>query len=209
MNMKIRSKQWRMVPFFFFLSVLLVVVSCDKGSKVRKYKEKKEAAPVNVQKETPGHSQGHFQWDTPDGWQEEQKASGFRLASFTVTEKDKKSVCTIIPLRGEAGGLKANVTRWLGQITADTAPFGDSDAVVDKLLKTQEKFLTGGQFPAVFIDFTTVTPNEADASILATVITVGGSTVFIKMRGEKSLLIKNRKKFKALCESLRLTSTPK
>ena len=63
-------------------------------------------------------------------------------------------------------------------------------------LKTQEKFLTKGQFPTVMIDFTPVTPNPTDQSILAAVITVQGNSVFIKMTGEKSHLIENKTKFK-------------
>jgi len=203
--MKMKSKQLGVMSclsLLFVIFVLMVFTSCDSGSKVRKYKEKEKTSPVKVQNQPPGHA--HFQWDAPGGWKEERKVSGFRLATFTVKSKNKESVCTVIPLKGEAGGLKANVTRWLGQITGKTSPADNTEDIVKKLLKAQEKFLTAGQFPAVFIDFTPATPNPSDKSILVTVITLGGSSVFIKMIGEKSHLMENKEKFKALCKSFKL-----
>ena len=197
--MKINAKQRDRGLCVSLILVLLAFASCDSGSTVRKYKEKEKTSPVKVQKQPPGHA--HFQWDTPGGWKEERKASGFRIATFTIKGKDKESVCTVIPLKGEAGGLKANVTLWLEQISSKTDLAGHSEDIVNKLLKAQEKFLTTGQFPAVFIDFTPVSPNPSDKSILVTVITVGGSSVFIKMMGEKSHLMENKEKFKALCKS--------
>lgn len=209
--MKIKQKAENI---FFFLVLMLVLagISCDSGSSVRKYKEKSpNVKPVTPTPAAPrptapsGRQAGaHFQWETPDGWNENRAASGIRLAAFTVKSNNKESICTIIPLRGEAGGLKANVTRWLGQITATMQPSGHT---VETLLKSQEKFLTRGQFPAVLIDYTPVTPHPSDKSILVSVITVNGNSIFIKMMGEKSHLIENKKKFKALCQSLTITST--
>jgi hypothetical protein len=198
---------------------LMLVVSCDKGDKVRKYTEKESPAPTPTRThppmaktETPAPgadnapgadaaaAHAHFQWKTPDGWEEGEKTSGFRLASFTVKAPGStgQAVCTIIPLQGEAGGLKANVTRWLGQIVTDMGP---TDARIDELLDAQQKFLAGGRLPAVFVDLTTVTPNPTDKSILATVVTVSGNSVFIKMTGEKSILTANKEKFRDLCQS--------
>jgi len=185
---------------------LLLVVSCGKGEKVRKYKEKeKETAPASGTMTTPGAglAHPHFQWKTPEGWSEDKTSSGFRLAAFTIESKNNeaKALCTIVPLQGEAGGLKANVERWLGQISVETAP---PAGTVDKLMQAQEKFLAGGQFPAALIDFTAVTPKPTDVSILVTVISINGNSIFIKITGEKSLLSENKEKFKALCQSFTL-----
>ena len=198
------------VSLFLLLAVLLLFTFCDKGSKVRKYKEKQPAAAQVPQKNTakkttptpgttttPGPAHAHFQWDTPEGWKEERKASGFRLATFTIPSETKESICTIIPLQGEAGGLKANVTRWLGQATGETA----DTITVDKLINHRETFLTKGQFPAVLIDFTPVTTRPTDKSILVTIITIHGNSVFVKMIGEKAHLVQNKEKFKTLCQS--------
>ncbi|UCH96444.1 MAG: hypothetical protein JSV88_06225 [Candidatus Aminicenantes bacterium] len=204
-----KSVKMRLFLFYFLLATLMAAVSCGDSGKVRKYKEKAPPAAQTQQasQKSPGPGAGlmpahaHFQWDTPEGWNENRASSGFRLAAFTIKSGDKESICTIIPLQGEAGGLKANVTRWLGQVTGAMKP--DPNAV-NQLLKAQEKFLTKGQFPAVMIDFTPVTPNPTNKSILAAVITVQGNSVFIKMTGEKSHLIENKAKFKALCQSFTL-----
>ncbi len=199
----------RLVLFYLLLVALIAAVSCGDSGKVRKYKEKVSPAAATQQDKQestapaagtmPAHA--HFQWDSPEGWIENRASSGFRLAAFTVKSGDMQSICTIIPLQGEAGGVKANVTRWLGQITDTMAP---DENTVEKLLKAQEKFLTKGQFPAVLIDFTPVTPNPTDTSILAGILTVQGNSIFIKMTGQKSHLIENKAKFKALCQSFSL-----
>ncbi|MDQ1352969.1 MAG: hypothetical protein QG657_3275 [Acidobacteriota bacterium] len=194
---------------FALAAVLLLMVSCGKSEKVRKYKEKeKETTPASGPISTPdaGLPHSHFKWKTPEGWAEDKTSTGFRLAAFTIKSQDKetKAFCTIVPLQGEAGGLKANVERWLGQIGGDAVP---PASTVDKLLQAQEKFLAGGaggQFPGVLIDFTAVTSKPTDASILAAVITVNGNSIFIKMIGEKSHLSENKEKFKALCQSFTL-----
>lgn len=195
----------RVVLLYLLLAALVAAVSCGDSGKVRKYKEEAPAAGTQQEKQgssapagaaMPAHA--HFQWNSPGGWIENRTASGFRLAAFTVKSGEIESMCTIIPLQGEAGGLKANVTRWLGQITGSMAP---DENTVEKLLKAQEKFLTKGQFLAVLIDFTQVTPNPTDKSILAGILTVQGDSIFIKMTGQKSHLIENKAKFKALCQS--------
>ncbi len=201
-----RSRRVNTTLSFALIATLLLVVSCGKDEKVRKYKEKeKETVPASGTMATSdaGSMHAHFQWKAPEGWNEDKTSSGFRLVAFTIQSQNNevKALCTIVPLQGEAGGLKANVERWLGQISGDTAP---PAGTVDKLLQAQEKFLAGGQFPVVLIDFTAVTPNPKDKSIVAAIIMVNGNSIFIKMTGEKAQLIENKEKFKALCQSFAL-----
>jgi hypothetical protein len=209
-----KSRRMNLTLCFFLLAALLLFVSCDRGHKVRKYKGKVPGAQTQTQTQTttaapakqdahaqPGAKAGHYYWDTPEGWSEVPRTSSMRLATFAIKSQGKEAICTIIPLRGEAGGLRANVTRWLGQVAGSTGPTGDT---VSQLLDKRERFLTKGQFPGVLIDYTTLTSNPSGPSILAAVITVHGNSVFIKMTGEKSLLKKNKTKFKALCQSFTL-----
>lgn len=205
-----KLKQKRTTLSVALVLTLWAVVSCSRGETVRKYKDKeKETAPASGKVTTPdagsAPQRAHFKWVTPGGWTEEKKSPGFRLAAFSIKSniqtRETVSQCTIIPLQGEAGGLKANVERWLSQISGKAAP---PAGAVDKLLQAQEKFLAGSQFPGVIIDFTAVTPNPTDITILAGVITVNGNSIFIKMTGEKSQLVENKEKFKALCQSFSL-----
>jgi hypothetical protein len=214
MNVKKKRKRW-LICFCLVLAAAVSVTSCDSGgSSVRKYKEKSPTVkPVTPTPATPqptaptGQARSaDLQWETPEGWHENRAASGMRLAAFTIKSDNKESICTIIPLRGEAGGLKANVTRWLGQISPTMQPSGHT---VETLLKSREKFLTNGKFPGVLIDYTPVTPHSSDKSILVSVITMNGNSIFIKMMGEKSHLMENKKKFKKLCQSFTVKSTSK
>jgi hypothetical protein len=207
---------------------LILTVGCGSDGEVRKYKEKgpaaatkadsphgkmKSPAPTMDKHAGHGHAKPHFNWESPEGWQEERAASGMRLVTFTVKSGEKSAVCTIIPLSGEAGGLKANVSRWLGQVTtggghSDPMMAEGDEAGVQRLLKNQQKFLTKGNFPAVFIDFTPVTPNDDANSILATIVTVNNSSVFIKMTGPKPILVANKDKFVSLSKSFNMGNPP-
>jgi len=204
--------------FCFFIAVLLVgVVSCSKDGEVRKYKEKDTPAPAasqdphaSMQASAAGAAatpvKPHFKWESPEGWEEAKSTSNFRLATFTIKSDKGEATCTIIPLQGEAGGLKANVSRWMAQVSGKAghmdpklAEGGEAD--VEKLLESRQKFLTNGQFPATMVDFTPLTPKDDDPSILASLITVGGSTVFVKLNGPKSVLVSNKEKFFNLSKS--------
>ena len=56
---------------------------------------------------------GSISWQTPPGW-ESLPASGMRLGAFRPVPGDDSLLCTLIPLKGNAGGLASNVrgTGW-------------------------------------------------------------------------------------------------
>ena len=93
---------------------LIFSISCGKKNEVRSFKEeiteKKHAMEshghgMNV----PGAIETNIKWDTPEGWTSIKTESKLRLATFSVKEGDREAICTIIPLSGDAGGMKANV----------------------------------------------------------------------------------------------------
>ncbi len=186
-------KKMKKLLVFSSMLLLLFCICCDKGPEVRKYKKKESSQAVS--------GQAQFLWDTPQGWDEIRTTTGMRLTAFSIKSQYRESQCTIIPLKGAAGGIRANVIRWLEQINAKMEPGSDE---LEKFLATGEDFRTKGDFPAVLYDFTGMTHGPEEQSILVTIITFRESSIFIKMTGKKSQLVINRKKFKSLSQSFRL-----
>lgn len=176
---------------------------------MRKYSESETAAPGTLEKVKPavtaarqGAGEGrHFFWETPAGWKQIGDTTGMRLAAFEIEAGEQKALCTIISLAGTAGGIKANVLRWAGQI--DVIMEADSSELEEFLAK-KEDFRTRDDLPAVLIDFTSLTRGPGDRSILATVISLKTATIFIKLMGSKSLLLENKEKFAAVSRSFSL-----
>lgn len=209
----------KLVIGFLLMWVMAINMGCNKGEEIRKYKEMKHTSPSANQETHNGMTtpaiplentqktiEEHFTWQTPMDWQEEKNTSSIRLATFTISSGENLATCTIVPFQGEAGGLKANISRWLGQLTGNNnhmdAMLTEGDpAKVEELLNKTEPFQTIGKLPAQLVDFTKVTENAGDPSILATVIKVGDSSIFIKLTGPKHVLVANKTKFKSLCAS--------
>ena len=185
-----------------FSTMLFFILSCDQGSKVRKYKAKIPAAPSQ---ETEPIPQG-YSWQIPEDWVNVPSSSSMRLASFSIKSGKKESLCTIVPLKGDAGGLQANISRWLGQIpTEENNRSRNLKVIMDSL----EKLTTSGGFSALLIDFTKVTKNATDKSIIVTIVKNNDDSLFVKMSGEKIQLQENKPKFIYLCRSLALKKTIK
>ncbi len=146
-------------------------------------------------------SHAALQWKTPQGWSETRSDSGMRLATFDVKGDAGAAMCTIVLLGGDAGGLKANVVRWIGQLQV-TVP---ADAEFEAFIKRQQTFASDGGFNTVIIDLTELGPanNDAANSMLASYITVGESACFVKLTGPAGLLKKQKENFVQLCRSLK------
>lgn len=153
------------------------------------------AAPAGAE------SQAALQWKTPQGWSETRSDSGMRLATFELKGDAGAGTCTIVLLGGDAGGLKANVVRWIGQLQLAVPADPDFDA----FMKRQQTFATEGGFNTVLLDLTELGPanNDAANSMLASYITVGESSCFVKLTGPAGLLKKEKENFIQLCRSLK------
>ena len=188
------------IIFISFL-IFFVFKNCENNSKVRNYKEKISDDKIDSKVQIKGEDRQFevLEWKIPDGWIEK-KGSGFRLATFSIQSSEKEATCTIIPLRGDGGGLKPNVLRWLNQLGIGM----DSGDELNRFISKQKKFKTSGNLSALFVDFTPLTHLKSDISMFVSVVSLQDTTVFVKMRGEKSFLIKNRDKFVSLCRSLKI-----
>ena len=139
-------------------------------------------------------------WDTPESWNEKPGA-GMRIASFTMGDGDDQGLCTLITLSGPAGGLEANVARWLGQLDL---PVPEGTAFAD-FLDSQERFETQGGLPGVLADLVPLTRQQGtrEDSMMVGVITIKTQTAFLKLTGPMALLESEKKHLVALSRSFR------
>lgn len=137
-------------------------------------------------------------WKTPKGWQEN-PGDGMRVVSFESEGADPIS-CTIISLGGQAGGIQANIQRWLKQINITDI----SNEKLQSFLSQQELITAAGGWETSVIDFTALQTNQQpDApSMMAAIFTIDQNSVFVKMTGTKKAIQENMEKFKSLCLSL-------
>ena len=171
---------------FLFL-FLLSLAGCKQEPELRHYQEVvvEQMAPPS---EPP--AQLTLLWKTPDGWLE-QPASEMRLATFKVESAE----CTIVAFPGDVGGVEANVKRWLTQLEVQM-----SDDQLQTFIQNAPALETEGGFKGSFFNFE---PVATSTSMLATMISANGQTVFVKLMGEKNIVSKNREKFEALSRSLK------
>jgi len=219
------------IEFIILLFIATFLVSCEKKTELRHYQEiVKNSA---VEKIDPHHGldipalmkpMGNnsmdmnkqsaevqamikssivnlpIRWVTPDQWIET-KGSGMRLVSF-VTQEDDPIDCSIVALGGVAGGLDANLSRWLGQIN-----LGNIDQnQFEKFKRNYKPVKTTGGLIGQIYDFTELQNSKDNntPSIMGAIFKISNQSVFIKMTGSKSAIIRNRSKFIQLCESINL-----
>jgi len=138
-----------------------------------------------------------FGWTAPEGW-EEKPAGGMRLASF-VSKDDPASIdCSIVTLGAGAGGLEANIVRWLGQIHI-TLP----EDQIKNFINKQDKLRTAGAGEALMLDFTQLQKNSVEPSMIAAIIDTPDQRIFVKMTGSRAEMLKNLKPFQSLVKSIR------
>lgn len=144
-----------------------------------------------------------LEWTVPEGWAET-AGSGMRLATFTLGEGAATGVCTIVLLGGNAGGLEANVARWIGQ-TGAKPPEGEA---LQAFIGKQQSLKSAGGFDVFIADLTSLAANDEASSMLAAIATIGESTCFVKLTGSAATIKAQKDKFVALCGSLKPKAAP-
>jgi len=183
-------------------AVVFILSSCEKVNQKRTYEE---VVTVQEQKSNEtavasfsSEEKSPFNWSIPDGWKEK-PAGGMRLASFT-SETDAHLDVSIVSLSGAAGGVSANINRWLGQLHLSAF----NDEILQQFLSKQEKFTTAAGLFVTMVDFSALMPedNQSLPSMLAAIIQLSNQTVFVKMTGTVGEINKNRELFRELCRSV-------
>ena len=192
---------------FVAICAVLLFGCSEKTREIRHYREVAVAPPPSAEAhaEHDGHnhdapeSASRISWTAPEGWTELPGAD-MRLATFQIGPD--KTECTIVAFPGEAGGIRANIVRWLGQVKIEVG-----DEQLDAFLRSQPSITTEGGLPCTLFDFAPLLP-EGDTtatSMLAGIAAAGRQSIFIKLTGPVPLLAAEKERFTALCRSLKST----
>ena len=127
-----------------------------------------------------------FDFSLPDGWRE-QAPGGMRVVNLLA---GNSSECYIVELPGEAGGLKANINRWCGQVGAQA--LGDDS--VSALSTIQ---CLGAACPMIEL-----LGEGQDSALLGVLRIRPEGSLFVKMVGSRAELLAERAGFVAFVESL-------
>ncbi len=187
------------------LLVLFFVTGCDGKPQVRHYTEITiESASTSPSDPHIGMDMGmgsdmptandamknKLTWDTPKGWVQE--AGGpMRLATLKLANDPEAFDCSIIALPGAAGGLEANLKRWMGQIQIDPTPEAFS-----RFIKASKGNI---------YDFAQLQSgaSQETTSMIAAMIEIDDTTVFVKFKASIAVVKKHRAAFLTLVKSVR------
>jgi len=144
-------------------------------------------------------SAGGISFEGPKGWLSQKPASSMRKAQFAIKGKDGKAAEVVFfhfgP--GAAGGVKANVQRWLGQFKepADKLKAKISDETINGTKLTyvaaEGTFMKGPPFGGNKVPV-------PDSGLLGAIIHGKQGAVFIKTTGPKSIVKSAEKDLKAM-----------
>ena len=186
------------------------LTGCHGDPEPRRYREiafkSKGGAPQ-------GEAPIHLSWTLPDGWADQPEGDPLRLAGFWAPdpslahtgEMDPLAVdVSLVQLAGDAGGLDANVVRWLGQIKIPASYAEQAIAAA-----TPVRTATGQK--GILVDFTDMLSGDMtqSKSIVGAIIQGDGYTVFVKAMGEKDRLLKIKPQLLQFCDSLKIVESAK
>lgn len=174
---------WVLCIYIFFLS------SCEQKPQERHYHE------IVIE---PPQESNNLSWDVPQGWKQE-PGEGMRLASFRLLSDPQAIDCSIVSLGGIAGSIEANLGRWLGQLGLQT-----SDDNLRTLITAAQILKTKDGLDITVFDFTALQSqgNPSDKSMLAAMISLDKTTVFIKMTGPMGPVKQHKDDFLKLLRSI-------
>lgn len=141
---------------------------------------------------------GPLAWDAPPEWEPRQ---GHPMRVVTFAPRGSEGVeCYVTILSGGAGGLEANLTRWLGQM--GQPPLASAEVAA---LQTVRVLGRDAKLIEATGNYTDMQDNKvANAGLLGVICPVEGALVTVKMTGPKDVIAKEKDRFLAFCGSLRL-----
>ena len=140
--------------------------------------------------------EGELTWITPEGWDR-----GSERPMRTVTfhpQGNEEAECYVISLAGAAGGMTANVNRWLSQMGADNIDDAAVAALPKITVMDQESTLI--EADGVYRGMDGV--DREGFSLLGVIREAEPQSLFIKFIGPSDLVEAERDNFIAFCESM-------
>lgn len=134
-----------------------------------------------------------LQWTAPEGWQDGGERM-MRLVTYTIGGVE----CYVTSLQGDAGGVDANINRWVEQMGQEVL----DEAALAALPRIA---ILGQEAPMVEVSgkYTDMAGVEKDAyKLLGTVLPMGDQTLFVKMTGPGAEVDAQKQNFVTFCESL-------
>lgn len=199
------------IPIHVLLILITSVTGCDKKTVKREYQEliSLPAPAVNTsmtmsdaslnQLLQNSVSQQAVQWTTPNGWTELQ-GSGMRMVTFHSTNADPIE-CSIVSLGGLAGGLEANLVRWLNQIGVTNVP---GEQLRSFIANSPTLTTVDNQTAQIFDLMELQIPAANNPSMMVAIIDTGAETIFLKMTGTQAAIYDQSGQFKRLIQSIQL-----
>ena len=194
------------------VAVALLAAACAREPEVREYDEVViKTSPVAAAFDgsgaamagpgggavAAGATANPLKWQTPSTWQE-LPGDSIRLATFLLERGGARAETTVVMLGGAAGGVEANVVRWLDQLGL-SLPADELAA----FLSAGEPVSGSRGLRLTLYDFTSL-PAPQGVSMLVAVGPVLDQTLFVKMSGDGSLVAAARSDFVGLVRSLGL-----
>lgn len=138
-------------------------------------------------------------WQTPAGWKS-LGAKGMRTASFSVAYQGKTADGSIVQLPGPAGGIESNVRRWMEQVGLAQL----DDKAMQSFLESQKRIRTKDGYDGILVNLASVLNGNMtqENSILAVLIQAPHETIFVKLTGPRSVLLRNVDALSQLASSL-------
>jgi hypothetical protein len=145
-----------------------------------------------------GHAGGSegLSWRAPDGWRQA-PAKSMRLVTFWPGAEESAE-CYIAVLGGRAGGLHANINRWLAQVGKPALTPQEIDALpsVDVLGRPCRIVEAKGTYTGMG------GPERKDYMLMGVVCELPRKSLFVKMTGPEDVVRRERANFIRFCESI-------
>jgi hypothetical protein len=187
----IREKRYIYTIIILILSTPFFFPGCDGEPEVRRLNESTPA--ITSKTEKPPAPDKAFRWQKPNHWKS-MESKGLRLATFAINQQ---VLCTIIPLSRDGGGLEANIMRWSAQLGQQLTP-----EALETFANKKSVFKTKTNLTATLLNFNPLISDEKASSMMVTIISVPGTTLFIKMVGPKKGLEKEHETFIRFCQTV-------